>query len=453
MTAAQQTLATASTFETLSRRIETRSAVVGIMGLGYVGLPLALASVDASFRTIGFDINAARVRAINEGAQVSTHIAASEMRRSLDTGRLEASSDMARLAEADVIIVCVPTPITRHQEPDLSYVVSTVEAISRTAREGQLVVLESTTWPGTTREVVRPILERAGLSVGRQIFLAYSPEREDPGNANYGTRTIPKVVGADDEASAALATALYKQIVAKVVAVRSSAVAEAAKLTENIYRAVNIALVNELKVVYAAMGIDVWEVIEAAATKPFGFTPFYPGPGMGGHCIPVDPFYLTWKAREFGMDTLFIQLAGQMNVSMPRIVVQRLAEALNRSTGRGLKAARVLVLGVAYKRNVEDTRESPSLVMIEDLERQGAECDFHDPFVEQIPRTRAQPGLSGRRSIPLTESTVASYDAILVSTDHDGVDYGLIASHGRLIVDTRNVFARLGLTNERIVKA
>ena len=450
---AVQTLETDSTFERLRRGIEARSAVVGIVGLGYVGLPLALASVEAGFRVIGFDINSERVGAINSGAQVSTHIASSEMKRGLDTGRLEASCDMARLAEADAILVCVPTPINRYQEPDLSYVVSTVEAIGQVAREGQLVVLESTTWPGTTREVVRPILERSGLSVGRQIFLAYSPEREDPGNPSFQTRTIPKVVGADDEDSATLATGLYKQIVAKVVAVRSSAVAEAAKLTENIYRAVNIALVNELKVVYAAMGIDVWEVIEAAATKPFGFTPFYPGPGMGGHCIPVDPFYLTWKAREFGMDTLFIQLAGQMNVSMPKIVVQRLAEALNRTTGRGLRSARVLVIGVAYKRNVEDTRESPSLVMMEHLESQGAQCDFHDPFVELIPPTRSSPRLSGRRSQTLTDATVADYDAILIATDHDDVDYGLLARRGRLIVDTRNVFARLGLTNERIVKA
>jgi len=450
---AVQTLETDSIFERLRRGIEARSAVVGIVGLGYVGLPLALASVEAGFRVIGFDINSERVGAINSGAQVSTHIASSEMKRGLDTGRLEASCDMARLAEADAILVCVPTPINRYQEPDLSYVVSTVEAIGQVAREGQLVVLESTTWPGTTREVVRPILERSGLSVGRQIFLAYSPEREDPGNPSFQTRTIPKVVGADDEDSATLATGLYKQIVAKVVAVRSSAVAEAAKLTENIYRAVNIALVNELKVVYAAMGIDVWEVIEAAATKPFGFTPFYPGPGMGGHCIPVDPFYLTWKAREFGMDTLFIQLAGQMNVSMPKIVVQRLAEALNRTTGRGLRSARVLVIGVAYKRNVEDTRESPSLVMMEHLESQGAQCDFHDPFVELIPPTRSSPRLSGRRSQTLTDATVADYDAILIATDHDDVDYGLLARRGRLIVDTRNVFARLGLTNERIVKA
>ena len=450
---ALQTLETDSTFERLKRRIEARTAVVGIVGLGYVGLPLALAGVEAGFRVIGFDINAERVSAINSGAQVSTHIAPSEMRRGLDTGRLEASCDMARLAEADAILVCVPTPINRYQEPDLSYVVTTMEAIGRAAREGQLVVLESTTWPGTTREVVRPILERSGLAVGREIFLAYSPEREDPGNPSYQTRTIPKVVGADDEESATLAIGLYKQIVAKVVAVRSSAVAEAAKLTENIYRAVNIALVNELKVVYAAMGIDVWEVIEAAATKPFGFTPFYPGPGMGGHCIPVDPFYLTWKAREFGMDTLFIQLAGQMNVSMPKIVVQRLAESLNSTTGRGLRSARVLVVGVAYKRNVEDTRESPSLVMMEHLEAQGAVCDFHDPFVELIPPTRGSPQLSGRRSRALTEASVADYDAILIATDHDGVDYDLLARCGRLIVDTRNVFARLGLTNEKVVKA
>jgi UDP-N-acetyl-D-glucosamine dehydrogenase len=443
----------AKPFETLLRQIETRQAVLGIVGMGYVGLPLALAGIETGFGVLGFDINARRVKAINNGDQVARHIDASEFRQALDSGRFEATADMSRLAEADAILICVPTPVTRHQEPDLSYVVSTAEAIAQAIRPGQIVVLESTTWPGTTREVVQPILERSGLQVGRDIFLAYSPEREDPGNPSFKTRSIPKVVGADDSQSAELATKLYEKIVAKVVVVSSAAAAEAAKLTENIYRAVNIALVNELKVVYAAMGVDIWEVIDAAATKPFGYTPFYPGPGMGGHCIPVDPFYLTWKAREYGMDTRFIHLAGQMNVAMPRMVVQRLAEALNQATGRGLKGAKILVMGVAYKRNVEDTRESPSLVMIEQLEGRGARCDFHDPFVEVIPVTRGAPGLSHRRSQPLTPEMVAGYDVVLIATDHDGVDYGMIAQHGRLVVDTRNIMARLGLSSARVAKA
>jgi UDP-N-acetyl-D-glucosamine dehydrogenase len=443
----------AKPFETLLRQIETRQAVLGIVGMGYVGLPLALAGIETGFGVLGFDINARRVEAINNGDQVARHIDAAEFQQALDSGRFEATADMSRLAEADAILICVPTPVTRHQEPDLSYVVSTAEAIAQAIRPGQIVVLESTTWPGTTREVVQPILERSGLQVGRDIFLAYSPEREDPGNASFKTRSIPKVVGADDTQSAELATKLYEKIVAKVVVVSSAAAAEAAKLTENIYRAVNIALVNELKVVYAAMGVDIWEVIDAAATKPFGYTPFYPGPGMGGHCIPVDPFYLTWKAREYGMDTRFIHLAGQMNVAMPRMVVQRLAEALNQATGRGLKDAKVLVMGVAYKRNVEDTRESPSLVMIEQLESRGARCDFHDPFVEVIPVTRGAPGLSHRRSQALSPEMVAGYDVILIATDHDAVDYGMIAEHGRLVVDTRNIMARLGLSNARVAKA
>ncbi len=435
------------------RRIETREAKLGVIGLGYVGLPLALAGVEAGFGVIGFDINARRVDAINAGEPVIGHVGAADIQRALDSARFEASCEMARLAEVDVIVICVPTPLSQHQEPDLSYVVSTAEAIARSLSTGQLVVLESTTWPGTTREVVQPLLARRGYEVGNEVFLAYSPEREDPGNASHKTRTIPKVVGADDPRSAALAVKFYEQIVARVVSVSNSAAAEATKLTENIYRAINIALVNELKVVYAAMGVDIWEVIDAAATKPFGFTPFYPGPGMGGHCIPVDPFYLTWKAREFGMDTLFIQLAGQINVAMPKLVVSKIAETLNQATGRGLKSARVLMLGVAYKRNVDDTRESPSLVMMEQIEAHGARCDFHDPFVGEIPPTRLHPTLSGRRSQSLDEATVRGYDVILISTDHDQVDYELIARDGRLIVDTRNVMARLGLTSERVFKA
>ncbi|HEV2363402.1 MAG TPA: nucleotide sugar dehydrogenase [Caulobacteraceae bacterium] len=440
-------------YEALLARVSRRDAVVGVVGLGYVGLPLALTALDAGFPVIGFDINPARVEAINQAKPVIAYIGAETMERARAGGRFEASGDFARLAEPDVLVICVPTPINRNREPDLTFVVQTAETIASALRPGQLVVLESTTWPGTTAEVVQPMLERSGLRVGREVFLAFSPEREDPGNPDFSTRTIPKVVGADDPASRELATKFYGQIIAKVVPVSSAAAAEAAKLTENIFRSVNIALANELKLVYGAMGIDVWEVIGAAATKPFGYLPFWPGPGLGGHCIPVDPFYLTWKAREFGMETRFIELAGQINTHMPRIVVDRLAEALDRSAGRGLSGAKVLIIGAAYKRNVDDIRESPSLTLMELIEKRGASCDFHDPHVAEIPATREHVALAGRRSAALTAKTAAAYDAVLVSTDHDAVDYGLLAKHARLIVDTRNVFARLGLATHKVVKA
>jgi UDP-N-acetyl-D-glucosamine dehydrogenase len=439
--------------DALLRRIEAREALIGVVGLGYVGLPLALAGHHAGYKVLGFDINARRVEAINAGEQVISYIPAETMGRALTEGRLAATSDLERLAEPDAILICVPTPIGRNREPDLSFVRETAEAIAAAVRPGQLVVLESTTWPGTTREVVQPILERSGLVVGRDIFLAFSPEREDPGNRDYDTKTIPKVVGADDDGSRRLAIALYERLISKVVAVSSAAAAEATKLTENIFRSVNIALVNELKLVYGAMGIDVWEVIAAAATKPFGFLPFYPGPGLGGHCIPIDPFYLTWRAREFGMETRFIELAGQINVDMPKHVVAALADALNARTGKGLKGASVLVLGAAYKKNVDDTRESPSLVLMELLEQRGAACDFHDPFVDVLPTTREHPRFAGRRSRPLTKEQLATYDVVLISTDHDQVDYALVSDAGRLIVDTRNVMGRLGFNHDRIVKA
>ncbi|HEX5378280.1 MAG TPA: nucleotide sugar dehydrogenase [Phenylobacterium sp.] len=444
---------TASNFDELMKRLEGRKATLGIMGLGYVGVPLALAGVEAGFRVLGFDVSAGRVKMINGAEQVISYIGADVMKAAVDSGRLEATSDFSRLKEADAILICVPTPVTKHRDPDLSYVVATAQSISEHLRPGQLVVLESTTWPGTTREVVQPLMEKGGLKVGKDVFLAFSPEREDPGNPNFSTKSIPKVVGADDPQSRALAVKLYEQVVSKVVAVSTAGAAEAAKLTENIFRSVNIALVNELKLVYGAMGIDVWEVIAAASTKPFGFMPFYPGPGLGGHCIPVDPFYLTWKAREYGMETRFIELAGQINTAMPRVVVDALGAAMNDAFGKGLKGSKILLLGVAYKKNVDDTRESPSLVLIELIEGRGATCDFHDPHIAAIPDTREHPGLAGRKSVGLTPEAIAGYDAILVSTDHDAVDYALIEKHARLIVDTRNVFAKLGLPAGKVVKA
>ncbi len=442
-----------SPLDILQTRLETSGATVGIIGLGYVGFPLALAAHRAGFQVIGFDINERRVDDINSGAQVIAYIPAKASVEALATGRFTATADFARLAEADAILICVPTPLTRQREPDLSFVVATADAIAKTLRPGQLIVLESTTYPGTTAEVVKPVLEVAGLVAGTDFLLAYSPEREDPGNPHFDTASIPKVVGGDGERAMRAADTLYRRMVVKTVPVSSTQTAEAVKLTENIFRAVNIALVNELKTVYAAMGIDIWEVIDAAKTKPFGFMPFYPGPGLGGHCIPIDPFYLTWKAREYEIETRFINLAGEINTRMPHLVVEQLARALDEAAGRGLNKARILVLGVAYKKNVDDMRESPALRLIELLEERGAVTSFHDPFVSIIPQTREHKALTGRQSIPLDAATVASADAVLVATDHDDVDYALIGKSARLVVDTRNVFGRLGVVSTKIIKA
>ena len=442
-----------SHFENTLSRLHDGSATIGVVGLGYVGLPLALACVKAGYRVIGFDINPDRVAAINGGEQVISYLDPAEMREAVAAGRFEATTDFGRLGEPDALSICVPTPLTRNRDPDLSYVVNTAEMIARTLRPGQLVVLESTTWPGTTREVVQPVLEAAGGIIGQTCFLAFSPEREDPGNKSFNTKSIPKLVGADDPQSRKLAETFYGKTVAQVVPVNSAAVAEAAKLTENIFRSVNIALVNELKLVYAEMGIDVWEVIAAAATKPFGYQAFYPGPGLGGHCIPIDPFYLTWKAREFGIESRFIELAGQINTSMPRHVVGRLAHALNAQAGRGLKGAKVLILGLAYKANVDDLRESPSLTLIDLVEAQGAQCDFHDPHIPVVPSTREHASLSGRKSVPIDAATLAAYDAVLIATDHNAVDYGMVAAHAKLIVDTRNALSRHGVEATQAVKA
>jgi UDP-N-acetyl-D-glucosamine dehydrogenase len=436
----------------LLRSFAARSCKVGIIGLGYVGLPLALASAKAGFKVLGFDIKASYVEQLNRGESYIKHIPSEQVATAVNQELLEATCDFDRLDEPDVILICVPTPLTKHREPDLSYVENTTHKIAARLRKGHLVILESTTYPGTTDEVLKPILEATGLRSGRDFFLAYSPEREDPGNPDFGTSTIPKVVGADGGEALALADALYSQLVTRTVPVSSTATAEAVKLTENIFRAVNIALVNELKVVYAAMGIDVWEVIEAAKTKPFGFMPFYPGPGLGGHCIPIDPFYLTWKAREYDITTRFIELAGQVNTHMPYYVVERLAEAVDRS-GRSFSGSRILILGVAYKKNVDDIRESPSLKLIELVEARGASVDYHDPHVPEMPETRRHSSLTGRRSIALTSAALSHYDAILIATDHDSVDYRFVVDYAKLVVDTRNVCGRAGIVDDRIVKA
>lgn len=433
----------------------SKTALIGVIGLGYVGLPLSLAAVRAGFRVLGFDVSIDRVAGINRGESPLKHIGDDRVRRAREEQQFEATAAFGRLAEPDAIVVCVPTPLGLHREPDLSFVEDSARMIAASLRPGQLVVLESTTYPGTTREVVKPILEAGGLVSGKDFFLAYSPEREDPGNLNFETSRIPKVVSGDGEAALRLAQAFYDQFVVRTIPVSSPDAAEAVKLTENIFRAVNVALVNELKVVFSAMGIDVFEVIDAAATKPFGFMPFYPGPGLGGHCIPIDPFYLTWKARELDIATRFIELAGEVNTGMPAYVVGRLREELDSRFGKGLTGSRILIVGLAYKKNVDDMRESPALTIIEQLERRGAEVDYHDPYFPDIRPSRRHPDLSGRPSVPLEGAVLARYDAAVIVTDHDCIDYALLLEYLDLIVDTRNVIDRLQLSGraEKVAKA
>ncbi len=421
------------------KSIADRSAVVGVLGLGYVGLPLAAAFVDAGFRVLGFDNDPRKIEALGRGESYLQHLGPDLAERLRASGRFEATGEADRLGEADAVLICVPTPLGPHNEPDLSYVEGSCRLLAPRLRAGQLVVLESTTYPGTTRDLCGPILEERGLRAGRDFFLAYSPEREDPGRKDYGTSTIPKLVGGVCERSGDLAEALYAAAIAQVNRVSSAEVAESAKLLENIFRAVNIALVNELKVILDAMSIDVWEVIEAAATKPFGFMKFLPGPGLGGHCIPIDPFYLTWVARRVGHPTKFIELAGEINTRMPQYVVDRVALMLN-SVGKAVKGARILVLGLAYKPNVDDVRESPAVTLIERFERLGAQVDYSDPHVPEPPRMRAH-DVSHLRSVELTAEALASYDVVVLATDHAAFDYDRIAEHARLVVDTRNALA------------
>lgn len=425
--------------EKLLATIRQRQALVGIIGLGYVGLPLALAFTERGFRVLGFDVDEGKVQALDRGESYIKHLDGGRVAAMAASGRFAATSDFARLDEPDAVLICVPTPLTPQREPDMTYVEKSAHQIAACLRRGQLVVLESTTYPGTTDELVRAILEETGLRCGEDFFLAFSPEREDPGNKDYGTTNTPKVVGGVDPVSGDLAQALYDQVIARTVRVSSARAAEAAKLTENIFRAVNIALVNELKMVYDRMGIDIWELLDAAATKPFGFMRFNPGPGWGGHCIPLDPFYLAWKAREFGASTRFIELAGEVNVRMPEYVIAKLTLALN-DRGKPVKGARVLVLGIAYKKDIDDPRESPAFELIHHLLRLGAEVSYHDPHIPVAPRMRSWPQLPPMRSVSLDPATLAGSDAVLVATDHSAVDWALVAAHAPLIVDTRGVY-------------
>lgn len=434
-------------------KLESRSATLGIIGLGYVGLPLAAAAARAGFNVVGFDVDLSKIEKLAKRQSYIDAVSDDAIGEFSNSGKFVATSEFSQLANCDAIAICVPTPLTKHRDPDLSFVEATARIIAQHLRKGQLVVLESTTYPGTTEEVVKPILEGAGLKSGRDFYIGYSPEREDPGNAGFETATIPKVVAGDGLIATKLVGALYMGIVQKVVPVSSIKVAEVVKLTENIFRCVNIALVNELKIVYAKMGIDIWEVIEAAKTKPFGYMPFYPGPGLGGHCIPIDPFYLTWKAREFDCNTRFIELAGEINVSMPHYVIERLIEALDNRFGIPLSQAAILIVGVAYKKNVSDIRESPALKLIELLTTRVADLAYHDPFVVRIPKTRKHPLLAGKDHIRLNQDSLAAYDAVIIATDHDGVDYELLGNYARLIVDTRNAMQSRGVVCNRVVKA
>lgn len=433
--------------------IEKGLARCAVIGLGYVGLPLAVAMARAGFSTLGFDIDPQKATLLNSGTSYIGAVTSEDLAQMVNSGQFRATDQFRRLADCDVIVICVPTPLTRHREPDLSFVRSTAATIAATLRRGQLIILESTSYPGTMGEVVKPILEETGLRAGVDFMLGFSPEREDPGNEKFSTVTIPKIVAGDGPLASRAVEALYAKVVKTTVPVSSMETAEAVKITENVFRAVNIALVNELKMVFDRMGIDVWEVIEAAKSKPFGYMPFYPGPGLGGHCIPIDPFYLTWKSREYDMPTRFIELAGEINMAMPRYVVGKLEVALDKCLFKSLGSARVLVLGLAYKKNVADIRESPSFKLMELLDERGAKTCYYDPYVPEIPPTREHSAYTGIKSVALTAETIGQQDVILVSTDHDDVDYELIARNARLIVDTRNVFAKHGIKAETIVRA
>ena len=438
------------THDELLAKIRSKSVLVGIIGLGYVGLPLARAFAERGIAVLGFDVDEAKVAALRRGESYIGHISPAVVGRMREEG-FDATADFERLDEPDAILICVPTPLTETREPDLTYVVNSTRAIAERPRPGRLVVLESTTYPGTTREVVLPILAAGGLRPGLDFFLAYSPEREDPGNPVYSAPTIPKVVGGLDPASLELASALYENIVVGVVPVSSPEVAEACKILENTYRSVNIALVNELKLLYDRMGVDVWEVIEAAKTKPFGFQAFYPGPGLGGHCIPIDPFYLSWAARKYGMTTRFIELAGEINTAMPAHVVSKVADALN-DRGKPVKGSRITLLGMAYKKDVDDPRESPGFELMERLLHKGAIVEYNDPHIPELPSMRRYPEIR-MSSRELTDEYLRSLDCALVVTDHSAYDWQRIVDHVPLVVDTRNALRSVKPGKAAVVRA
>jgi len=430
--------------------IKNKTAKVGVLGLGYVGLPLVREFTSGGLKVTGFDIDEKKVNILNSGKSIIKHIPHAQVRKMVKSGLFRATTNMADLKKVDAILVCVPTPLTENREPDMRYVIGSSETIAKYLRKGQLIVFESTTYPGTTRELCAPILEKSGLKAGKDFHLAYSPEREDPGNKNFTTKTIAKVVGGLTKKCRDITCSLYETAIDKTVPVSSLEAAEAAKILENIYRCINIAMVNELKMVFDRMDIDVWEVIRAASTKPFGFTPFYPGPGLGGHCIPIDPFYLTWKARQYGMPTRFIELAGEINTNMPHYVVQKTMEALNEKK-KSLKGSKVLVLGLAYKKDIDDLRESPSIELIELLQEKGAKVDYNDPYIPKTHRQRKHD--LQMKSVKLTAKKIAGYDAVVIATDHSDYDYKSIVKNAKLVIDTRNATASVRSGRGKIVKA
>ncbi|QRK14175.1 nucleotide sugar dehydrogenase [Archangium violaceum] len=434
----------------LLERIRRREARVGVVGMGYVGLPLGMAFAEAGFPVTGLDVDTRKVENITKGVSYIKHIPSEPIHELTSKGKLKATTDFSKAREMDCIIICVPTPLTASREPDMSYIIKTGEALAPHVRPGQLFILESTTYPGTTDEVLKPLLEKNGLKAGVDFHLAFSPEREDPGNKNFNTKTIPKIVGGHSPACLEVAQALYASALKETVAVSSTRVAELAKLLENIFRCVNIAMVNEMKMLCDRMNIDVWEVIQAAGTKPFGFMPFYPGPGLGGHCIPIDPFYLTWKAREYEFHTKFIELAGEVNQQMPYYVVTRTMEALNKNK-KTLNGAKVLCLGAAYKKDIDDMRESPSLRVISLLKEKGAEVEYHDPYV---PRLEEGHGFHfTMQSVPLNPETLGQYDAVVILTDHSCIDYNMVVKQSQCVVDTRNACKNVGPGREKVTKA
>ena len=435
----------------LRDKIAKYDAQVGVIGLGYVGLPFAVTAARKGYGVVGFDIDAAKTVQLDQGSSYIGAVSDADLAKV--GSRVSWSTDFSRLADCQVIIICVPTPLTSHREPDLSFVETTGKTIAQYISRDTLVVLESTTFPGTTNDILGPILETSGLTLGKDIYLGFSPEREDPGNTEFHTASIPKIVAGVETHSTELVKLFYTNVIDRVIPVSSTQTAEAVKITENIFRAVNIALVNELKVIFDAMDIDIWEVIDAAATKPFGFMPFYPGPGLGGHCIPIDPFYLTWRAREFDVPTRFIELAGEINTAMPRYVIDRLRAVLDAATGRGLNGADILLVGVAYKKNVSDMRESPAMRLMQLLEEAGARVQFLDPHVPEIPPMREYAQFEARRAISLEDVASVGFDAVLIATDHDAVDYVTLLDLGCPVVDTRNAIAGRGMVTERVTKA
>ena len=434
----------------LSKKFEEKTALIGVIGLGYVGLPLVIRFAEEGFRVLGFDIDPQKVDKLNRGQSYIRHIPGEKIAKLTRSGRVEATTKYARLKEPDAVLICVPTPLNKNKEPDMSYIEVTSDEIAKYLRRGQLVSLESTTYPGTTREILLPKFERNGLKAGRDFFLVFSPEREDPGNPKYYTKNTPKVVGGITRSCLAAGKALYARIVDRVVPVSSPEAAEFTKILENTFRSVNIALVNELKILADKMGVDLWEVIEAASTKPFGFMPFYPGPGLGGHCIPIDPFYLSWKAKELNFNTRFIELAGEINTEMPEYVISKTADALNRR-GKCLKGARILILGIAYKKDIDDMRESPALEVIEHLLEKGAKVYYNDPYIPKIPKVRKHD--LGMTSSHLTLKFLSSMDAAVIVTNHTSYDYGWIVANTPLVVDTRNATKNIKKYKSRIVKA